>query len=970
MQLIHLVPVVLGIVKASISDPNGSSTVPQTAPSIANTTTFKMTTKTSPTTKITVAPPINDSYPCGTNYTTAWVDVMVLFDRSSAATQQGLDEMMYSWISDMEWFTLGKNGTTDPKMHTRVGIILYDSEPLLYAPLGSLDNDDLYNIDFMDYYRGITYTNIEAALAMAISQFNTNSHRKNVQKVIQIYGCTYRPNGADDPQRTAKQFKTDGGVIIVYDYIQQHGSPADNLLSLANPGYSSTSDQMDNDFNKNALCRANCRCPQYYQSFISGADDTPKSGCYLPVETGTDFQHANNQCVSVNNGHLAIDDSSQKLGFLISQFPSARSFWLGLHYDVTLRIWLTVNGEQWTNSSFSKWGPDQPKVSTINRCAYIPAVSNPANAHWAVTDCRNSLWSICESPPLFIVLFLQATWATPIVRETKDPSCISQQTPLFVCDTTSIVIIDGSTSLTDAQVDEEFSFIMSELVGYISFPNNQKVAFMTYGASLANCKAADLSVNAACRDLKTLNDDRLESSRQEMSLTSVLKNVVTTYESVFSSNSNVPILLFTGSKNTSDITAAGTYAKANMKKRLNSNFPYNTLWNVDKPLKEYSGMTNCLLQRSCADTSPCDIDKPPTTAHPYQDRSPQCNCNTETVWNDVMVLFDRSAATTAQGLEEMLINWQTDMEWFTVRKTGTTDPKMHTRVGIILYDSEPLLYAPLGSLDNDEIDDISFTNEYRNIDYTNIEAALRMAMDQFDTNAHRPNVRKVIQIYGTVYRPGGVDDPQQIANTFKEDGGVIIVYDYIEVHGAISYDLLSLATSGFDITSEDDKDSTFSKNALCRANCFCPVNYNSIDSNGDGTPKSGCYYAVETTNSFALAKNRCKSYNNGYIAVDESPEKLRYLKNQFSIPTNFWIGLQYDSTHNAWVSTDNATLTTSDYQGWGPGEPKYKSCAFSPAVAATIDPYWAAATDCRNSLKYVCEAAPCDSTLYCEDVKI
>lgn len=39
----------------------------------------------------------------------------------------------------------------------------------------------------------------------------------------------------------------------------------------------------------------------------------------------------------------------------------------------------------------------------------------------------------------------------------------------------------------------------------------------------------------------------------------------------------------------------------------------------------------------------------------------------------------------------------------------------------------------------------------------------------------------------------------------------------------------------------------------------------------------GCYYPVETSNGYVIAENRCKAFNNGYLATVENEDKMRFL---------------------------------------------------------------------------------------------
>ena len=95
------------------------------------------------------------------------------------------------------------------------------------------------------------------------------------------------------------------------------------------------------------------------------------------------------------------------------------------------------------------------------------------------------------------------------------------------------------------------------------------------------------------------------------------------------------------------------------------------------------------------------------------------------------------------------------------------------------YGDNSTVYRPLGSIDNEDIGNIK-TLPYNGDEKTNLEEGIRAAIGEFNGVGHRPNARRVIVIMAATYREKGSVSPEQLAETFKESGGVIIVYRKIE----------------------------------------------------------------------------------------------------------------------------------------------------------------------------------------------
>lgn len=98
-----------------------------------------------------------------------------------------------------------------------------------------------------------------------------------------------------------------------------------------------------------------------------------------------------------------------------------------------------------------------------------------------------------------------------------------------------------------------------------------------------------------------------------------------------------------------------------------------------------------------------------------------------------------------------------------------------SRVGIITYGNSANVLYPLGSVNNDDIDRL-FDLPFNNDPMTNLEAGLQAAIAEFNGPNHRINAREVIIVMAAAFNPIGTNAPSKTASTFKEDGGVLMVF--------------------------------------------------------------------------------------------------------------------------------------------------------------------------------------------------
>ncbi|EYC28210.1 hypothetical protein Y032_0008g42 [Ancylostoma ceylanicum] len=279
-----------------------------------------------------------------------------------------------------------------------------------------------------------------------------------------------------------------------------------------------------------------------------------------------------------------------------------------------------------------------------------------------------------------------------------------------------------------------------------------------------------------------------------------------------------------------------------------------------------------------------------------------------------------------------------------------------------------------------------------------------MAALQFQTEADRPNARNVIVLMATSYYVGGAFAPGQVAAQFKEDNGVLVVYNYVEEHGFPETELESLASPGYFLTNTEDNNGDAIRRALCDANCFCRLGYDTFGKDPlRNTPTAGCYSAKQAQTNYQLATNRCRS-EGGFIALGKEQNQTEYLDkstlsplirnfppilmtcSEFNSGSSFWIGLKWEQIKQSYEWADGSAVRSI--------HALFGTCAFLPAMricfqlASTAQP-WAsspsphqtgvdcvrvvpqgsnlvwAPVDCRETFTYSCEVSPCDSQTFC-----
>ncbi|CAJ0942617.1 unnamed protein product, partial [Mesorhabditis belari] len=287
----------------------------------------------------------------------------------------------------------------------------------------------------------------------------------------------------------------------------------------------------------------------------------------------------------------------------------------------------------------------------------------------------------------------------------------------------------------------------------------------------------------------------------------------------------------------------------------------------------------------------------------------------------------------------------------------------YTRVGAVGYGDNATLQHSLTSFTS--VNDLlsRFNPTIDGTKGSNIEAAIRLAQDQFDSQGHRPNVKRVIILAASHYEPGTSEDPTQVAQQFREDGGFLITLEYVQEHGAQVPILADLASPCFAISNSNaDLHAVDLQNKLCMANCFCLTNWEPYMINPTcNVPDGGCYYPVLIPAAEILAKAFCERQTGGMLVKVEDAAKAIFVNSMYSnTKEKTWIGLEYSPLKFGYVWDDGSNV--GSYQPFASRNISVTCVSQQPGSGFLTNWYPA---DCVEDHMYTCQSTPCSADKYC-----
>nr|CDJ97338.1 von Willebrand factor and C-type lectin domain containing protein [Haemonchus contortus] len=350
----------------------------------------------------------------------------------------------------------------------------------------------------------------------------------------------------------------------------------------------------------------------------------------------------------------------------------------------------------------------------------------------------------------------------------------------------------------------------------------------------------------------------------------------------------------------------------------------------------------------------------PVQGPPIEPLSDECPCNPSNIWLDIFFVIDSSSAMTSSGFDCAMAFVESALYRMTVGQAMG----QQSRVGFITYGTDAQMHHNLTywQSTNDLLNNLDL--RYHGSVGTNIEAAIRLATANFDSDNHRPNARKVIVILASAFETGNYNDPTVAAATFKEDGGIIITVEYIQVHGAPVMMLDTLASPGYTLTNRFNKVDVRQLHQLfCKANCFCPIYYKEFTTQND-VPYGGCYRKSTLPAIYSLAQRSCNRHYDGVIATVRTREKMEFLTQLMRSKVPFWTGLKF--TNDAYQWNNEGPLQDNDFTQWATNYPDSTqgNCVKMAYSEADQTTQWYSEF-CTKDLLYICQIVACSTGHYC-----
>ncbi|GMS96547.1 hypothetical protein PENTCL1PPCAC_18722, partial [Pristionchus entomophagus] len=209
-----------------------------------------------------------------------WVDLVVILD-TSASMGDSLEEaksVPASFISLM-------STDTSAEFYSRIGVIaVSDTVEVVYnlnmSSSDSLDSIKQHNVNKIDVVGAF-----RAALEMFSEGMESPSYRESAKQII--YFLTNSDPGSN--MNGVENFKTDGGIIIVNDFVLEGQVANPGLNKLASENFYFTDLSENFVLSLEVFCEANCFCDSSKHAF-NDDENSPRTqanrGCYHPVNNG------------------------------------------------------------------------------------------------------------------------------------------------------------------------------------------------------------------------------------------------------------------------------------------------------------------------------------------------------------------------------------------------------------------------------------------------------------------------------------------------------------------------------------------------------------------------------------------------------------------------------------------------------------------------------------------------------------
>ncbi|CAJ0951439.1 unnamed protein product, partial [Mesorhabditis belari] len=304
----------------------------------------------------------------------------------------------------------------------------------------------------------------------------------------------------------------------------------------------------------------------------------------------------------------------------------------------------------------------------------------------------------------------------------------------------------------------------------------------------------------------------------------------------------------------------------------------------------------------------------------------ECSCEPTSLWNDLVVVIDRSNEIGEKDFDATVSAIKTILFGTSIGQRDENE----TQLGVVLYDLKAQLVADLTEYKNRD-DMMKAKWPYSGGDGTNLADGLDMAIDILAADM-RSASRQVILLITSVYHwQDGFEDPIKAATGFKDDGGLIITLGIGGLHGKVNETLRNVSSPGFfiqlksinSLTENTTRDEIY--RLFCDANCFCPGQLDEITEDRfspvsttqrESVPDGGCFFDSSLPSSQILVERTCKTME---VAVNKSMTAMPKYSNQqahilraqqFNI--TYWVAL--NSTNGFWKWNDGTAFCGAEVQ--------------------------------------------------------
>ncbi|CAB3405468.1 unnamed protein product [Caenorhabditis bovis] len=260
---------------------------------------------------------------CPCTFENIWLDVVVVVDTSAGMTQDGVVQISATIASVFGSTRIGPNNSNDPR-YTRIGLVTYANTAIINSDLLKYKTTD----DFVeDLFSVLQVTTIEESIlekGLYAAESVLVSSRNATQKVVIVFASSYRSDGENNPVPTAMRLRQSGVTLITIAYDQTGDSMMIRKIGdLATPGNAFT----NTDLNLvgeivNALCAANCFCPDLWRQLTSEFGNTAAAyklgSCLRLSEIPAMWTSAKFACRNMHrSGFLATEFTQEKHTYLL-----------------------------------------------------------------------------------------------------------------------------------------------------------------------------------------------------------------------------------------------------------------------------------------------------------------------------------------------------------------------------------------------------------------------------------------------------------------------------------------------------------------------------------------------------------------------------------------------------------------------------------------------------------------------------